>query len=53
MRTYWNNEDAFQKEFRDDWHITGDRALEAFVKVGKKYNILGKTKQEIIRMYGM
>jgi glycine C-acetyltransferase len=30
-----------------------DRALEAFVKVGKKFNILGKTKQEIIQMYGM
>ena len=30
-----------------------DKALEAFIKVGKKYNILGKTKQEIIEMYGM
>ncbi len=30
-----------------------DKALEAFIKVGKKYNILGKTKQEIIDMYGM
>ena len=30
-----------------------DRALDAFVKVGKKFNILGKTKQEIIQMYGM
>ncbi len=30
-----------------------DRALQAFVKVGKKFNILGKSKQEIIRMYGM
>jgi glycine C-acetyltransferase len=30
-----------------------ERALEAFRKVGKKYNILGKTKQEIIEMYGM
>ena len=30
-----------------------DRALDAFVKVGKKFNILGKTKQEIIEMYGM
>jgi glycine C-acetyltransferase len=29
-----------------------DKALEAFTKVGKKYNILGKTKQEIIDMYG-
>jgi glycine C-acetyltransferase len=30
-----------------------DKALEAFAKVGKKYDILGKTKQEIIDMYGM
>jgi glycine C-acetyltransferase len=30
-----------------------DRALDAFVNVGKKFNILGKTKQEIIQMYGM
>lgn len=30
-----------------------EKALEAFIKVGKKYNILGKTKQEIIQMYGM
>jgi glycine C-acetyltransferase len=29
-----------------------DEALDAFTKVGKKYNILGKTKQEIIDMYG-
>ncbi len=29
-----------------------NKALEAFIKVGKKYNILGKTKQEIIEMYG-
>lgn len=29
-----------------------DKALDAFKKVGKKYNILGKTKQEIIEMYG-
>jgi glycine C-acetyltransferase len=29
-----------------------DKALEAFIKVGKKYKILGKTKQEIIEMYG-
>jgi glycine C-acetyltransferase len=29
-----------------------DKALAAFTKVGKKYNILGKTKQEIIEMYG-
>jgi glycine C-acetyltransferase len=30
-----------------------DRALEAFVKVGKKFDILGKTKQEIVAKYGM
>ena len=30
-----------------------DKALEAFTKVGKKYDILGKTKQEIIAQYGM
>ena len=30
-----------------------DKALDAFVKVGKKYDILGKTKQEIIDKYGM
>jgi glycine C-acetyltransferase len=30
-----------------------DKALDAFTKVGKKYNILGKTKQEIIDLYGM
>ncbi|MBM3405468.1 MAG: glycine C-acetyltransferase [Bacteroidetes bacterium] len=29
-----------------------EKALEAFRKVGKKYNILGKTKEEIIQMYG-
>ncbi len=29
-----------------------DKALEAFTKVGKKYDILGKTKQEIIDRYG-
>ncbi|MEW5795043.1 MAG: glycine C-acetyltransferase [Candidatus Zixiibacteriota bacterium] len=29
-----------------------DKALDAFRKVGKKYDILGKTKQEIIEMYG-
>ncbi|MDT8307951.1 MAG: glycine C-acetyltransferase [Bacteroidales bacterium] len=28
------------------------KALDAFIKVGKKYDILGKTKQEIIAMYG-
>lgn len=30
-----------------------EKALEAFTKVGKKYNILGKSKQEIIDMYGV
>jgi glycine C-acetyltransferase len=30
-----------------------EKALEAFIKVGKKYDILGKSKQEIIDMYGM
>jgi glycine C-acetyltransferase len=30
-----------------------DRALSAFTKVGQKFNILGKTKQEIVQMYGM
>ncbi|MFA6925034.1 MAG: glycine C-acetyltransferase [Bacteroidales bacterium] len=30
-----------------------EKALEAFTKVGKKFEILGKTKQEIIDRYGM
>jgi glycine C-acetyltransferase len=30
-----------------------DQALEAFKKVGRKFDILGKTKQEIIAKYGM
>ncbi len=30
-----------------------EKALEAFIKVGRKYDILGKTKQEIIEKYGM
>ena len=30
-----------------------EKALEAFRKVGKKYDILGKSKQEIIDRYGM
>lgn len=30
-----------------------EKALEAFTKVGKKYGILGLTKQEIIAKYGM
>ncbi|RKX70477.1 glycine C-acetyltransferase [candidate division WOR-3 bacterium] len=30
-----------------------DRAIEAFIKVGKKYDILGKTKEQIIEKYGL
>jgi len=30
-----------------------EKAIAAFTKVGKKYEILGKTKQEIIERYGM
>jgi glycine C-acetyltransferase len=30
-----------------------DKALQAFTKVGEKFNILGKTKQEIIDLYGL
>ena len=30
-----------------------DKALDAFKKVGKKFEILGKTKQEIIERFGM
>ncbi len=30
-----------------------DQALEAFIKAGKKFDILHKTKQEIIEKYGM
>jgi glycine C-acetyltransferase len=30
-----------------------EQALNAFIKIGKKYNILHKTKQEIIDTYGM
>ncbi|OGD21895.1 MAG: glycine C-acetyltransferase [Candidatus Aminicenantes bacterium RBG_16_63_16] len=29
-----------------------DRALDAFIRVGKRFDILGKTKQDIIQMYG-
>jgi len=29
-----------------------EKALDAFIKVGKKYGILHKTKQEVIDMYG-
>ncbi|MCC6129914.1 MAG: glycine C-acetyltransferase [Acidobacteria bacterium] len=30
-----------------------ERAIDAFVKVGKKYGILGKTKNEIVERYGL
>ncbi len=30
-----------------------DKAIAAFIKVGKKYDILGKTKNQIIEKYGM
>jgi glycine C-acetyltransferase len=30
-----------------------DKALEAFVKVGKKYGILGLTKEQIVAKYGL
>ena len=30
-----------------------DLAIEAFTKVGRKYDILGKTKQQVIEKYGM
>ncbi|HFE63478.1 MAG TPA: glycine C-acetyltransferase [Caldithrix sp.] len=30
-----------------------EKALDDFIAIGKKYNILHKTKQEIIEMYGM
>lgn len=30
-----------------------DKAIEAFIKVGKKYDILGKSREEIIEKYGM
>ena len=34
----------------DKHHL--DRAIAAFIKVGKKYDILGKTKAEVIARYG-
>jgi glycine C-acetyltransferase len=34
----------------DMFHL--EKALDAFLKVGKKYDILHKTKQEVIEMYG-
>jgi glycine C-acetyltransferase len=30
-----------------------ERALDAFIKIGKKYDILNKTKEEIIEIYGL
>jgi len=30
-----------------------DKAIEAFTKIGKKYDILGKKKKEIVAMYGL
>lgn len=30
-----------------------DRAIDAFVKVGRKYDILGKGRKEIVEMYGL
>ena len=33
--------------------IAEDKALKAFIEVGDKYGILGKTKQEIIEKYGV
>ncbi|MFO7675519.1 MAG: glycine C-acetyltransferase [bacterium] len=35
----------------DKEHI--DKAIEAFKKVGRKYDILGKTKEQIIEKYGL
>lgn len=29
-----------------------EKAIDAFTKIGEKYKILGKTKQEVIEMYG-
>jgi acetyl-CoA synthetase len=26
MRTYWNNEEAYQNKFKNGWYLTGDRA---------------------------
>jgi len=30
-----------------------DKARDAFIKIGKKYNILDKTKEEIVQKYGL
>jgi glycine C-acetyltransferase len=35
----------------EKYHL--DKAIAAFIKVGKKYDILGKGKKEIIEKYGM
>lgn len=35
----------------DQVHL--DKAIAAFAKVGKKYDILGKSKDEIVAMYGL
>ena len=29
-----------------------DKAVAAFIKIGEKYKVLGKKKEEIIEMYG-
>jgi glycine C-acetyltransferase len=34
----------------DQEHL--DKAIDAFIKIGKKYDILGKSKNEIIEQYG-
>jgi glycine C-acetyltransferase len=34
----------------DKQHL--DKAIQAFIKVGRKYDILGKTKEQIIAKYG-
>jgi len=34
----------------EDHHI--DRAIEAFTKVGRKYEILGRSREEIVKRYG-
>lgn len=26
MRTYWNNEETFQKKFKDGWYLSGDKS---------------------------
>jgi len=38
-------------EFRETERI--EKAIAAFTKVGKKYEILHKTKEEIIAKYGL